>query len=363
MAYLKQIASRSQSLSYKRSHSVPSLRPPRMLFSPVSPIQPLEASEERASSDVVTTKTSAHLPTSSTEPPNTYLSAGSSPKDLGDVSLLRPISTQLPSTGQPNSTLSDATPAPAIAQDTSPISTTASDAISAPEKPSTDTHLSPDERRQPPALAPTPVAHHQAQNQVATHNQAVTQQHPKNTEQIRSHQGLPTQTSPVSALPSLSPPEQSPPSPPSSPPSRTLDMESSVMQSSQIPTLQATTPIAIPHSPVKTEQKTATQAEAQNPRVEGKAVSASQHTLLEPHVNLTHPAVIADVSQQEPGSTHRIEPAESDVTQTARIQIGTLDIQITPPPVAPQSRLSRSKPTPTGSLARGFTSSFGLRQG
>lgn len=47
------------------------------------------------------------------------------------------------------------------------------------------------------------------------------------------------------------------------------------------------------------------------------------------------------------------------------VKIGTIDVQITPPPAAmPQPKMARSSSRkPANSLSRGFTSSFGLRQG
>jgi hypothetical protein len=47
------------------------------------------------------------------------------------------------------------------------------------------------------------------------------------------------------------------------------------------------------------------------------------------------------------------------------VKIGTIDVQITPPPEAtPQPRMTRSSSSkPATALSRGFTSSFGLRQG
>lgn len=52
-----------------------------------------------------------------------------------------------------------------------------------------------------------------------------------------------------------------------------------------------------------------------------------------------------------------------DVSQRSTIHIGVIDIQITPPLVAPKPVVIRPAATSTGSLARGFTSEFGLRQG
>jgi len=55
--------------------------------------------------------------------------------------------------------------------------------------------------------------------------------------------------------------------------------------------------------------------------------------------------------------------SKPDISQRSTIHIGTIDIQITPPVVAPKPVVIRPAATSTGSLARGFTSEFGLRQG
>ncbi|PZV10029.1 MAG: hypothetical protein DCF22_17530 [Leptolyngbya sp.] len=56
--------------------------------------------------------------------------------------------------------------------------------------------------------------------------------------------------------------------------------------------------------------------------------------------------------------------SKPDKPQRSTIHIGAIDIQITPPPVTPQPLTTRPVATsPTGSLSRGFTSGFGLRQG
>jgi hypothetical protein len=55
--------------------------------------------------------------------------------------------------------------------------------------------------------------------------------------------------------------------------------------------------------------------------------------------------------------------SKPDKPQRSTIHIGAIDIQITPPPVAPKPAATRPPATSTGSLSRGFTSGFGLRQG
>jgi hypothetical protein len=55
--------------------------------------------------------------------------------------------------------------------------------------------------------------------------------------------------------------------------------------------------------------------------------------------------------------------SKPDISQRSTIHIGAIDIQIIPPVVEPKPVVIRPAATSTGSLARGFTSECGLRQG
>lgn len=65
-----------------------------------------------------------------------------------------------------------------------------------------------------------------------------------------------------------------------------------------------------------------------------------------------------------PHANQPSRPSAAATSQANTVHIGTIDIHIAPPPAPPiQSRVTGPKPAAPASLARGFTSSFGLRQG
>jgi hypothetical protein len=111
-------------------------------------------------------------------------------------------------------------------------------------------------------------------------------------------------------------------------------------------------------------------AEFSNPLIEGgdRAQSPIENrppTESPPLVRWLTPTVqyspVEKPSPETPGREISSEAIGSPVVreqspQGNTIRIGTIDIQILPPPVIPQ-------PAPTSALSRGFASSFGLRQG
>jgi hypothetical protein len=98
-----------------------------------------------------------------------------------------------------------------------------------------------------------------------------------------------------------------------------------------------------------------------------KAIAQPLRTTLEPKHSaemLPMERIAESPSQLPPPSLPGL--SKPDRAQRSTIHIGAIDIQITPPPVKPQTQPLTTRSvatTTTGSLSRGFASGFGLRQG
>jgi hypothetical protein len=93
-----------------------------------------------------------------------------------------------------------------------------------------------------------------------------------------------------------------------------------------------------------------------------KAIAQPLQTTLEPKRSTQILPTQRITEPSSPLTTPRSSPGTSSQSNPS-IHIGAIDIQITPPPVLPKPPATRQVAAPTGSLSRGFTSSFGLRQG
>lgn len=132
-----------------------------------------------------------------------------------------------------------------------------------------------------------------------------------------------------------------------------VDLENASVAESQVDSQPARRTLDLPHhektNPALVEDKVATMVPTRTATKSIKTRSASPPN---------------SESREEPNSSRRFRPSDKQQLPPT-VKIGTIDIQVTPPPVpAPPvnpRRSSERKAAPA--LSRGFTSMFGLRQG
>jgi hypothetical protein len=97
--------------------------------------------------------------------------------------------------------------------------------------------------------------------------------------------------------------------------------------------------------------------------IHSKVSKAASPEIASPEVSES--VVILQVPQNDSARQKFDRPPQSTATaQSNTVRIGTIDIHIAPPPTPPiQPVATAPKPVALSPLARGFTSSFGLRQG
>jgi hypothetical protein len=97
--------------------------------------------------------------------------------------------------------------------------------------------------------------------------------------------------------------------------------------------------------------------------IHSKVSKAASPEIASPEVSES--VVILQVPQNDSARQKFDRPPQSTATaQSNTVHIGTIDIHIAPPPTPPiQPVATAPKPVALSPLARGFTSSFGLRQG
>lgn len=319
MSYFKQIASRARPTSPGRSQSLPLLNPTQSLFRPVAVVQPLELPDERLGSDE--SERVGYSQASTTSSATESISSSTTATAPTDSNFVHSPA-QLPAT---------------------PLTITPSQVI----PPLADLSLPLREPNLPDSRSANPARRSPVQDR------AERQNNPGFVER-----SLPT---PLPASPSPLPSLQMP------------------AASSSTPNLHRDSPQhLVPIEPTKlsglNRQPSGNLPIPLVDQASVKSTSASNLTTetalpLRAKLEPKHSTQVLPTERMA-GSPSQLPPpsfpgtSKPDRSQRSTIHIGAIDIQITPSPVTPQPLTTRSVATPTtGSLSRGFTSGFGLRQG